>query len=138
MTIQQQIDIVLNMIECINSINEDNDNLYLDVWEEGEKLFKYLESVKRNNTLKEMIKELESKLHTLKASNKPDRTPEEQLKDAKNHVYNTFITFYETEKVSLVGNEGFSYAVKLKEQDNEVKWFGTAEEAIKFYNENNR
>jgi hypothetical protein len=125
------------MIECINSINEDSDNLYLDVWEEGEKLFKYLEYVKRNNTLKEMI-ELIEKLHTLKESNKPDRTPEDQLKEAENYRPNTFITFYETEKASLGGNVWFSYGVKLKKQDNEIEWFFTAEEAIKFYNENNK
>ena len=57
-------------------------------------------------------------------------TPEQQAVELKNFKEKTFITLYETHKAKL-GIYGDFYAVKHFE---EIKCFGTAAEALEFYN----
>ena len=63
-------------------------------------------------------------------------TQKQQAEELKNFKQKTFITLYQTHKAKL-GIYGDFYAVELIGQEESIKPFGTAEEAIKFYNENN-
>ena len=64
-------------------------------------------------------------------------TPEQQAKELKNFKQKTFITLYQTNKAKL-GIYGDFYAVELIGKEESIKPFGTAENATKFYNENNK
>lgn len=64
-------------------------------------------------------------------------TPEQQAEELKKFKEKTFITLYQTHSAKL-GIYGDFYAVELIGQEESIKPFGNADNAIKFYNENNR
>lgn len=67
-------------------------------------------------------------------------TPEQQAEELRNFRFNVltlFHTLYETKKAKL-GITDDHYAVKIIGKKKQIIRFAIAEEAIKFYNENNK